>query len=253
VNGCNARPHCRKSHHWQEALDELALLPASLPPELAVQRDLAMGMAKYNARRDYAGAAELLLGVAPKLPGEKAAFAAFHGARSLSRIERDDEAIANYRHGGGELSHCKLGRRSAIPLAGWLEINRGHFREALPDLRETLVRYPKSAFADDAAWYLAFAYYLLGDSTEALKAITTYAEVAKRGNEDAAMRARYWRARILAQAGRKDEAKPLLRECVSRAPFHYYSLLARARLRELGELPALAASPRPNSPARSLA
>jgi soluble lytic murein transglycosylase len=234
-----------KGHHWQEALDELALLPASLPPELAVQRDLAMGMAKYNARRDYAGAAELLLGVAPKLLGDKAAFAAFHGARALSRIERNDEAIANYHMVVAKYPTASWAAEAQF-RAGWLEINRGHFRQALPDLRETLTRFPKSGFADDAAWYLAFAHYLLGDSTEALKAITTYAEVAKRGNEDAAMRVRYWRARILVQAGRKDEAKPLLRECVSRAPFHYYSLLARARLREMGESP-----PWPQTPGRA--
>jgi soluble lytic murein transglycosylase len=226
-----------KTHHWQEALDELALLPASLPAELAVQRDLAMGMAKYHARRDYAGAAALLLGVAPKLPAEKAAFAAFHGARSLSRIDRDDEAIANYRTVVANYPGASWAAEAQF-RSGWLEINRGHFREALPGLRETLQRYPKSAFADDAAWYLAFAYYLLGDSTEALKAITTYAEVAKRTNEDAALRARYWRARILAQAGRQDEAKTLLRECLGRAPFHYYGLLARARLLELAESPS---------------
>jgi len=101
-----------------------------------------------------------------------------------------------------------------------------------------LARYPKSAFADDATWYLTFAYYLLGDSTEALKAIATYAEIAGRSNEDAVMRVRYWRARILMQAGRSDDAKPLLRECVSHAPFHYYGLLARARLREMGESPS---------------
>jgi soluble lytic murein transglycosylase len=239
-----------KSHHWQEALDELALLPASLPAELAIQRDLAMGMAKYHARRDYAGAAALLLGVAPKLPAEKAAFAAFHSARSLSRIDRDDEAIANYRTVVANYPSASWAAEAQF-RSGWLEINRGHFREALPGLRETLQHYPKSAFADDAAWYLAFAHYLLGDSGEALQAITTYAEVAKRNNEEAAMRARYWRARILAQAGRQDEARALLRECVSRAPFHYYGLLARARLRELGEaqpwppLPGPAASPAP--------
>ena len=239
-----------KSHHWQEALDELALLPASLPADLAGQRDLAMGMAKYHARRDYAGAAALLLGVAPKLPGEKAAFAAFHGARALSRIDRDDEAIANYRTVVANYPNASWAAEAQF-RSGWLEINRGHFREALPGLRETLQRYPKSAFADDAAWYLAFAHYLLGDSAEALKAITTYAEVARRTNEDAAMRARYWRARILAQAGRQDEAKTLLHECVRGAPYHYYSLLARARLRELGEsppwpqLPSRAAEPAP--------
>jgi soluble lytic murein transglycosylase len=236
-----------KSHHWQEALDELALLPTSLPPELSVQRDLAMGMAKYNARRDYAGAAALLLGVAPKLSGEKAAFAAFHGARALSRIDRDDEAIANYRTVVAKYPGASWAPEAQF-RSGWLEINRGHFREALPGLRETLQRYPKSAFADDAAWYLAFAHYLLGDSAEALNAITTYAEVARRGNEEAAMRVRYWRARILAQAGRQDEARALLRECVSHAPYHYYGLLARARLRELGE-----SQPWPQLPGRSAA
>jgi len=234
-----------KSHHFQEALDELALLPAALPPELAAQRDLAMGMAKYSARRDYAGAAALLLGVAPKLVGEKAAFAAFHGARALSRIDRDDEAIANYRTVVAKYPGASWAAEAQF-RSGWLEINRGHFREALPGLRETLQRYPKSAFADDAAWYLAFAHYLLGDSAEALKAITTYAEVARRNNEEAAMRVRYWRARILAQAGRQDDAKALLRECVRGAPYHYYGLLARARLRELGESP-----PWPQLPGRA--
>jgi soluble lytic murein transglycosylase len=225
-----------KGHHWQEALDELALLPASLPPELAVQRDLAVGMAKYHARRDYAGAAALLLGVAPRLAGDKAAFAVFHGARALSRIDRDDEAIANYHTVVANYPHASWAAEAQF-RSGWLEINRGRFREALPGLRETLQRYPKSAFADDAAWYLAFAYYLIGDSAEALKAITTYAEVARRTHEEAALRARYWRARILAQAGRQDEAQALLRECTSRAPYHYYGLLARARLREIGESP----------------
>lgn len=223
-----------KGHHWSEALDELTSLPAALPADLAVQRDLAMGMAKYHGRHDYAGAAELLLGVAPRLAGEKAAFAAFHGARALSRIDRDDEAIATYRKVVATYPSASWAAEAQF-RAGWLEINRGHFREALPDLKETLVRYPRSGFADDAAWYLALAYYLLGDAAQASKAIATYEQVAKRGSEDAAMRVRYWRARIAALAGQSAEAAALLRECVERSPFHYYGLLARARLRELGE------------------
>jgi TolA-binding protein len=124
-----------KGHHWQEALDELTLLPAKLPPELATQRDFAMGMAKYNGRLDYAGAAELLLGVAPRLDGEKAAFAAFHGARALSRIDRDDEAITNY-HAVVTRYPSSRWASAALFRAGWLEVNRGKFRQALPDLRE---------------------------------------------------------------------------------------------------------------------
>ena len=225
-----------KGHHWQDAYDELAQLPEALSPDLAARRDLAMGMAKYHTRRDYAGAAALLLDVARRLSGEQAAFAAFHGARALSRIDRDDEAIANYRAMVVNYPNSKWAAEAQF-RSGWLEFNRGHFRESLPGLRETLRRYPKSAFADDAAWYLAFAHYLLGDSSEALAAITTYAEVVRRNSDEVALRARYWRARILAQTGRNEDARELLRDCVTRAPFHYYGLLARSRLRELGESP----------------
>jgi tetratricopeptide (TPR) repeat protein len=127
--------------------------------------------------------------------------------------------------------------------SGWLEINRGHFREALPGCARPWQRYPKSAFADDAAWYLAFAHYLLGDSTEALKAITTYAEVAKRGNEDAAMRARYWRARILVQAGRKDEAKPLSARLREPRALSLLRLAGAGAPARDGRIAALAAAP----------
>jgi soluble lytic murein transglycosylase len=226
-----------KGRLWQEAIDELERLPAALPPELATQRDHAMGMAKYNARRDYAGAAELLLGVAPKLPPDKGAFAAFHGARALSRIDRDEEAIRHYKEVVARYPSSSWAAEAQF-RAGWLQVNRGRFREALPDLRETLARFPKSAFADDAAWYVALSHFLLGDAGAALQAIANYEQVARRGNEDAALRARYWRARILTLAGRRDEARQSLRECAARAPFNYYGLLAKARLRELGETPA---------------
>jgi len=182
--------------------------------------------------------------VASRLTGEKAAFAAFHGARALSRIDRDDEAIASYRTVVARYPDASWAAEAQF-RAGWLEINRGHFRAALPDLRETLLRYPKSGFTDDAAWYLALAHHLLGDSAQALAVIATYEQVARRKGEDAGMRALYWRARMLAQAGRTDEAKRLLHECSTRAPFNYYALLARARLRELGEAtPAQAAAGR---------
>jgi soluble lytic murein transglycosylase len=201
-----------------------------------------MGMAKYHGRLDYAGAAELLLSVAPRLDREKAAFAAFHGARALSRIDRDDEAIVKY--------HAVVATYPASPWAGaaqfragWLEVNRGNFRAALLDLRETLTRFSRSGLADDAAWYLALCHHMLGETAAALAAITTYEQVARRKGQDVAMRALYWRARMLMQAGQPNEAKSLFRECAARAPFDYYALLSQARLRELGEPPAELARP----------
>jgi soluble lytic murein transglycosylase len=231
-----------KGRHYEQALAELALLPEDLPAEQAAERDLAMGMAKYRARRDYAGAARLLLSVAPRLPEDKAAFAAFHGARALSRIDRDDEAIVQYRNVVARYPSTSWAAHAQF-RAGWLEINRGHFREALPDLRAALIRFPHSRLADDAAWYLALAYHLLGENSNALSAITTYEEVARGRGEDLAMRALYFRARILLQAGRAELARGLFRECAARSPFNYYALLARTRLRELGEPTAEVARP----------
>ncbi|MGB8294912.1 MAG: transglycosylase SLT domain-containing protein [Polyangia bacterium] len=222
-----------EGREYQAALDELALLPAALPADLAVERDFAIGMAKYNMRRDYAGAAALLQKVATQLAGEKAAFAAFHGARALSRIERNDEAIAGYRQVVARYPTSKWAAEAQF-RSGWLEVNRGRFREALPGLEATLARYPHSPFADDAAWYLALAHHLLGEPAEALRALEHY-ESLSRNNNDAAMRVRYWRARFAAQAGQADEAQRSLRECVHRAPLGYYGLLAAARLRESGE------------------
>ncbi len=222
-----------EGREYQAALDELALLPAALPADLAVERDFAVGMAKYNMRRDYAGAAALLQKVATQLAGEKAAFAAFHGARALSRIERNDEAIAGYRQVVARYPTSKWAAEAQF-RSGWLEVNRGRFREALPGLEATLARYPHSPFADDAAWYLALAHHLLGEPAEALRALEHY-ESLSRNNNDAAMRVRYWRARFAAQAGQADEAQRSLRECVHRAPLGYYGLLAAARLRESGE------------------
>jgi soluble lytic murein transglycosylase len=222
-----------EGREYQAALDELALLPAALPADLTVERDFAIGMAKYNMRRDYAGAAALLQKVATQLAGEKAAFAAFHGARALSRIERNDEAIAGYRQVVARYPTSKWAAEAQF-RSGWLEVNRGRFREALPGLEATLARYPHSPFADDAAWYLALAHHLLGEPAEALRALEHY-ESLSRNSSDAAMRVRYWRARFLAQAGQADEAQRSLRECVHRAPLGYYGLLAAARLREAGE------------------
>ena len=228
-----------KDRHWDEALAELAKLPATLPPELAAERDYQIGMTKFRMRRDYPTAGALLLGAVDQLArasAEKAASAQFHGARALSRVDRDDEAIAGYRKVIAQFPHSRWAAEAQY-LSGWLEYNRGRFRESIPAFQATLDKYGGSAFADDAAWSLAFANFLLGNTAEAAAGFDRYGRLPPTGiaSDEIAGRVKYWRARLNEKAGQKDEAAAGYRELAQRAPFSFYGLLARARLKQAGQ------------------
>ena len=80
-------------------------------------------------RRRYDESAELLLGVYAKLGGT-AAEAMFHGARAKSRSDQDDEAIAWYRKVVATYPKTSWAEEAQF-LSGWLEFNRGKYREAI--------------------------------------------------------------------------------------------------------------------------
>ena len=225
-----------KDRHWDEALADLAKLPAELPAPLGAERDYQIGMTKFHMRRDYPRAAELLLAAAPQLTGDRAASAAFHGARALSRVDRDDEAIAGYHKVIATFPRSRYAAEAQY-LAGWLEFNRGRFRESLPDLEATMERFGKSAFADDAAWCLAFAHYLLGETDKALAGFDRYDRLSTSDTpaDERHARVGYWRARVHEKSGRKAEAASGYHESIRRGPLTFYGLLARARLQGMGE------------------
>jgi soluble lytic murein transglycosylase len=229
-----------KDRHWDEALADLAKLPADLPVPLGAERDYQIGMTKFHMRRDYPRAAELLLAAAPQLTGDRAASAAFHGARALSRVDRDDEAIVGYHKVVATFPRSRYAAEAQY-LAGWLEFNRGRFRESLPDLEATMDHFGKSAFADDAAWCLAFAHYLLGETDKALAGFDRYDRLSTSDTpaDERHARVGYWRARLYEKSGRKAEASTGYHESIRRGPLTFYGLLARARLQGLGESVAL--------------
>jgi len=224
-----------KDRHWDEALAELAKLPATLPTDLAAERDYQIGMTKFHMRRDYPTAGALLLGAVEHLSGDKAASAQFHGARALSRVDRDDEAIAGYRKVITQFPHSRFAPEAQY-LSGWLEYNRGRFRESIPAFQATLDRFGSSAFADDAAWSLAFAHFLLGNNAEAAAGFDRYGRLPPTGiaSDEIAGRVKYWRARIKEKTGQVAEAEAGYRELAQRGPFSFYGLLARARLKQAG-------------------
>lgn len=218
---------------YAAAATELESIPSEAPDAIRVERDLALGMVLYRMRSDYARASRLLQGVVDRLSGERAASAAFHGARALSRAHRDDDAIAGYRALIARFPHTRFAAEAQF-LCGWLEVNRGRFRAGLADLHATVERYGRSEFAEDAAWFLALCHLLLDAPKDALAALDRFVTIARRGKgaHEAELRADYFRARALARLGRNDEATLRLTTLARRAPFHYYGLLAAARLRE---------------------
>src|SRR5262249_13251089 len=119
-------------------------------------------------------------------------------------------------------------------LSGWLDYNRGRFRESLPGLQATLDHFGKSAFADDAAWCLAFAHLLLGDADAAFAGLTRYSKRPATGMtaDERATQVAYWRARLHEKVGHKAEAADGYRALARDRPLSFYGLLAAARLRD---------------------
>ncbi|HVV88303.1 MAG TPA: transglycosylase SLT domain-containing protein, partial [Kofleriaceae bacterium] len=229
---------------WSAAVAELMLIGDDAPAGLRTRRDYWLGTSLYKMRRRYADAGALLLDVAPKM---KSPEALFHGARALSRADHDDDAIRWYREVVARYPRTPWAEEAQY-LSGWLEFNRGRFRESIAPLEASIRRYPKSKWVDNARWFVAMAHYFLGEHAAALPHLEA---LAKAPGALAGGKGAYWRARTLQQLGREPEAEAAYRELVGRWPFSWYALLADARLREHGiELgPFGATPPAPRGPA----
>lgn len=233
------------AHLWDEAIAEFSLLPEKLPKELALQRDYWMATTLFKMRRRYGEAGQKLLAIYDQM-GSSAAEAMFHGARALSRADRDDDAIGWYHRVVDKYPGSDYAKEAAY-LAGWLELNRGKYREAIAPLEDSLRRYPKSKWVDDALWSLGMAHYFLGEWDKARDRLTA---LAKRGGALEGGKGMYWLARIAQRLDQKAEAIAGYKATITRYPFSWYALLAHARLAALGDdvPPFGVADPKPRGP-----
>jgi soluble lytic murein transglycosylase len=216
------------AHDWDESIAELALIPATgISDSLALQRDYWTGTTLFQMRRRYADAAKLLLGVYAKMSSPEAMF---HGARALSRADKDDEAIVWYRKVVATYPRTSWAEEAQF-LSGWLEFNRGRYKEAIKPLEDSLAKYPRSKWVDDAHWFLGMSHYFLGQWDAARKQLAALAKF--RGSLEGG-KGSYWLARIDERLKKKDDAIAGYRDTVSRHPFSWYALLSRARLATLG-------------------
>jgi len=228
---------------WLEAAAELQGLPKELGPTLRDEVDYWLGTAFYRMRRNYGGAAQLLLAVAKRLKGDRQAEAMFHGARALSRADRDDEAIVGYRELLSVHPHSRYSAEASF-LIGWLEYNRSRHQQAITNLEAMLRRYSTGTFAEEARWYIGWSRYLLGDYAGAL---SSFEPIGKKSGLTGS-KGLYWSAVAQLQLGKSSEGQAGLRKLAEREPLSYYGMLSRVRLREAGQKVPLFIDPARQSP-----
>ncbi|CAN5733630.1 hypothetical protein BH11MYX2_BH11MYX2_13800 [soil metagenome] len=217
------------AHLWDEAVVEIQALPAKLSKEQQKQRDYWLGTTFFKMRRRYADAGTLLLGVYKDM-GKSADEAMFHGARALSRADRDDEAITWYKKVVATYPSSAYAEEAQF-LSGWLEFNRGNYAAAVEPLQRVLTKYKKSKWVDDSLWYLGMAHYLSGDFSRAKE---NWTQLAKHGGSLEGGKGMYWLARIAERMNDKQGALDGYQQTVQRYPFSWYALLAQARSNALG-------------------
>jgi soluble lytic murein transglycosylase len=211
---------------WEIALQELAELDTSgMDSQTRLDHEFWLSMSLFKRRRHYEKAGRSFLSIYKKM-GRRADEALFHGARALSRADFDSEAIVNYQRLVKEYPSSKWAAEAQF-LSGWLEFNRGRYREALPFLRVMPKRYRKSKFTREVPWYLGMSHYLLGEYKESLP---HFAKVAAAGGKEIGGKGRYWQAQAQQKLGKKAIANEAYKRLVNDYPFSWYALLARTQL-----------------------
>ena len=209
-----------KDRHWDEALAELAEAAGDAAPRarrrarLPDRDDEVPHAARLRGRGRAAAGAR-----SPHLSGDKAASAQFHGARALSRVDRDDEAIAGYRKVIAQFPHSRFARRGAVPV-GLARIQPRAFpREPARPGGDAgaLRRAARSPTTPPGAWRSRTS--CSATTAEAAAGFERYGRLPATGMaSDEIRRAwRYWRARLHEKAGKKAEAEAAYRELAQRA------------------------------------
>lgn len=214
---------------------EAAALLAEVPEEVSSRRELLQrwlhtrGMALYKTRHHYAEAAAVL-DEAYRVSRRRSVDDAFHAAQALSRADRDSEAIARYRRlARRHRGHSRAGQ--ALYLAAWLELHHGLSRGERN--MDRFLRSPASEGRRRAAiWHLAMAAYKSRRFRRAAELFGRFA--AQSEGPMKAGKGFYWQGRAHHRGGRRSAAVASYRRARGLDPLHWYGLLARQRLEELG-------------------
>jgi soluble lytic murein transglycosylase len=198
-----------------------------------LERARTRGMALYHAHGRYGEAAKVLTECAV-VGGANAAEDAFHAARALSRADRDEEAMRDYRDVQRRFPKSPWARQAAF-LVPYLEMLHGEWARCAQGFAEYL---RPSAAADedtrDARRDGALCKMLDGQSRSARLSFERLVE----DEPDALVSARMANMAALAAKRDGDHAHAVARwtDVARSRPLSWPALVARARLAESGEV-----------------
>ncbi|MGH7435649.1 MAG: transglycosylase SLT domain-containing protein [Polyangiaceae bacterium] len=224
--------------HVDEALRAIEL--AANAPEAAkaprLERNRLRAMTLYRARGRWSDAAKALAECAAA-GGAGAAEDAFHAARALSRADRDEEAIRAYRDVQRRYPGTTWARQAGF-FVPYLQMLHGEWRECARGFDEYLhAPAPADEDARDARRYGALCKLLDGEARGARAAFEHLVE----DEPDPLLSARMADMAALAATHDGDRAHAVARwvDVARSRPLSWPALVARARLKEIGEnLPA---------------
>jgi soluble lytic murein transglycosylase len=216
---------------------QLAATTAAAPLAPSDRMAYAGALARAGRRSEAIGLYETL----EREGGELAGVAAYQRARALLQSGSGAAARAALRSVAARYASVEAASAPALMLLADLQIDDGDLVGAARNLAELVRQHPASFQAPLALFHGA----LLAFATEPRRAAAMFDSIAAlHPDDEEALPARYWAARGLERAGRRDEAQTRWRAIASGSPLTYYGVASARRLgRTIGVPTAGAESP----------
>lgn len=132
----------------------------------------------------------------------------------------------------------------ALYYLAWLHLQDGQYDEAVKAFDELFEKHPRSRLRDDAAWFQALARIEQGQHADAIQKLQQLIQRFPRSQ--LVPQARYWIVRLRQLADPKLDVAEQYAAVIREAPETWYALMAALRLEELGKKPPVGF---PKSPA----
>lgn len=219
-----------KGKYKQSLAESLRVMSDPAHPESLRQKTYSARGRGLRATKDYVKAAKLYNDYIKKYPkGPKVAENLYHLARIHWNLGNLDKAIST----GVKLKKKYPKSRwaaQAYRVLGGVQENRGNRNEAIKYYREILKISSQGMLAENAAWRIAWNFYLLNDHKKALAQLTE--NVKKYPLSHQRGRNLFWAWRCAKQLNKPDLAADFYSRLLETDPFGFYGILAKTDLPE---------------------